>query len=38
MKIVKGNDGFNIRSLGPCRFVPLVGHGAWGDDKETWDA
>ncbi len=38
LKITKSNDGFSIKSLGPCRFVPLVGKGAWSEETETWDA
>jgi protein-L-isoaspartate O-methyltransferase len=29
MKAVKTEDGYSISSLGSCRFVPLVGKGAW---------
>ncbi len=30
MRITKGTDGRTIREdLGPCRFVPLIGRGAW---------
>ncbi|MBF8268086.1 MAG: protein-L-isoaspartate(D-aspartate) O-methyltransferase [Dehalococcoidia bacterium] len=29
MKVVKTDDAYSISSLGPCRFVPLVGKGAW---------
>jgi protein-L-isoaspartate(D-aspartate) O-methyltransferase len=29
MKVTRTQDGFSVRSLGPCRFVPLIGEGAW---------
>ncbi len=29
MKVVKADDGYSISSLGSCRFVPLLGNGAW---------
>ena len=29
MKISKTADGFSVRTLAPCRFVPLIGEGAW---------
>ena len=29
MKVSRTEDGFSVRTLGPCRFVPLVGPGAW---------
>ena len=31
MKVVRTDDGYSIASLGQCRFVPLVGKGAWDD-------
>lgn len=35
--VEKTNDGYSVKSLGPCRFVPLVGPGAWDDDGEDHD-
>lgn len=35
LKVVKSQDGFSVRSLGPCRFVPLLGKGAWEEDVAT---
>lgn len=32
MKITRTLDGFSIRALEACRFVPLVGEGAWSED------
>ena len=29
MKVSRTEDGFSVHTLGPCRFVPLVGPGAW---------
>ena len=31
--VVKTDDGFAVSNLGPCRFVPLVGPGAWQDGE-----
>ena len=34
MKVIKSADRFSVRTGAPCRFVPLIGEGAWpeGDD------
>ena len=32
--VEKTQDGYSVKSLGPCRFVPLVGPGAWEGDSE----
>ena len=32
MKISRTAEGFSIRTLGPCRFVPLIGTGAWPEE------
>jgi len=29
MKVSRTADGFSVRTLGSCRFVPLIGAGAW---------
>ena len=29
MKVVKSEGGYSVVSLGNCRFVPLIGEGAW---------
>ncbi len=34
MKIVKSNDGYSVRTLGNCRFVPLIGRGAWESEHD----
>ena len=34
MLVEKTRDGYSVKSLGPCRFVPLVGPGAWEDDGD----
>ena len=36
VKIVKLPDGLSFKTLGPCRFVPLVGEGAW--RAEDWSS
>jgi protein-L-isoaspartate(D-aspartate) O-methyltransferase len=33
VKVVKTDDGYSISNLGSCRFVPLLGKGAW---DEPW--
>ncbi len=30
-RVQKDHGGFSVTNLGPCRFVPLIGPGAWGD-------
>ena len=32
MKVVRTHDGFSVATLGGCRFVPLIGEGAWPDE------
>ncbi len=32
LKVVKGPNGLSIANLGACRFVPLVGEGAWSEE------
>ncbi len=32
MKMVKNAEGFTAQALTTCRFVPLIGEGAWPDD------
>ena len=32
MKVVRTSDGFSVRTMGGCRFVPLIGPDAWPDD------
>ena len=32
IKVVKSRTTYSITSLGPCRFVPLLGKGAWDTD------
>lgn len=34
MKLTKSQDGFSVKSLGSCRFVPLIGNGAWASDQD----
>ena len=31
MKVVRTREGFSVRTMGACRFVPLVGRDAWPD-------
>lgn len=35
LKVVKSHGGFSIKNLGQCRFVPLLGRGAWERQKIT---
>ena len=37
MKVVRTTDGFSVRTLGACRFVPLIGEDAWPDDTSAED-
>ena len=32
MKVVRTHDGFSVATLDGCRFVPLIGEGAWPDE------
>ncbi len=32
VRVVKSPEGPALTDLGPCRFVPLVGPGAWSED------
>ena len=34
MKVTKSHDGFSVKSMGSCRFVPLIGKGAWASDQD----
>ena len=27
--VLRTDEGLSVRMLGPCRFVPLIGEGAW---------
>ena len=31
--VKKEEEGYTVKGLGPCRFVPLVGQGAWPKDE-----
>lgn len=33
IKVVKRNDEIATQSLGPCRWVPLIGEEAWGEEQ-----
>ena len=35
MKVVRTHDGFSVATLDGCRFVPLIGEGAWPDEGTT---
>jgi protein-L-isoaspartate(D-aspartate) O-methyltransferase len=32
MKVTRTDDNFSVHSLGACRFVPLIGDGAWPEE------
>lgn len=34
MKVTRTADAYSVRTLGPCRFVPLLGEGAWPEVEE----
>ena len=33
-KVLRTGEGHNVSMLGPCRFVPLIGEGAWPEEHE----
>jgi protein-L-isoaspartate(D-aspartate) O-methyltransferase len=33
-RVEKTRDGYSMKRLGPCRFVPLIGPGAWSEHDE----
>ena len=35
IKVVRTHDGFSVETLGGCRFVPLIGEGAWPGEGTT---
>ena len=35
IKVVRTQDGFSVATLGRCRFVPLIGEGAWPGEGTT---
>ena len=34
MKVSRTPEGFSVRTLGLCRFVPLMGEGAWSEEED----
>ena len=32
LQVIKQEEGFVVRDLTPCRFVPLIGEGAWSEE------
>ncbi|MCS7207211.1 MAG: protein-L-isoaspartate(D-aspartate) O-methyltransferase [Dehalococcoidia bacterium] len=34
MRVVRTREGYSLRTLGACRFVPLIGKGAWEEDDQ----
>ncbi len=32
MKVTRSAQTYSVRTLGPCRFVPLIGEGAWPEE------
>jgi len=32
LKVIKGATGLEVTNLGACRFVPLIGEGAWDEE------
>ena len=33
MKVTKTGEGYSVRTMASCRFVPLIGEGAWPDEQ-----
>ena len=39
MRVTRGPHDFSVHTLGGCRFVPLIGEGAWSEhDSALWNA
>lgn len=36
LKVIREEHGIKVHNLGPCRFVPLVGEGAWGEAEDRY--
>ena len=37
LRVVREKDGYMVKSLGPCHFVPLIGPGAWIENGDATD-
>ena len=37
MKVIRTPHGFSVATLGGCRFVPLIGDGAWPEDDPAFE-
>ncbi len=37
LRVVRQDHGEEVTSLGPCRFVPLIGAGAWAENADIRD-
>lgn len=35
IRVLRTGEGYNVAMLGPCRFVPLIGQGAWPNNHEN---
>lgn len=33
MKVTRSAEAYSVETLGPCRFVPLLGEGAWPEEQ-----
>jgi len=33
LKVVKQQDSYQYENFGGCRFVPLIGQGAWQEEQ-----
>jgi protein-L-isoaspartate(D-aspartate) O-methyltransferase len=36
IKVLKTDEGYSVRVIGPCRFVPLIGECAWPEDRPLY--
>jgi protein-L-isoaspartate O-methyltransferase len=34
MKLTRTEHGYSMKTLGACRFVPLIGEGAWSEHDD----
>ena len=33
MKVTRTGEDYSVRTMASCRFVPLIGEGAWPDEQ-----
>jgi protein-L-isoaspartate(D-aspartate) O-methyltransferase len=35
MKVTRTEEAYSMESMGACRFVPLIGEGAWPEEEAS---